>query len=94
MEMAKIIACDATECAYNRDSQCHAGGITVGGPADHMCDTFFPSSMKGGIADMIGTVGACKVACCQYNSNLECSAAGIRVGHEAADVDCLTFAPI
>ena len=92
MEMPVINKCDATECAYNRDEQCHAMAITVGGPGDHKCDTFLRSSKKGGSVDVTGRVGACKVESCKHNHALECSAPGITIGHEGDVVSCLTFA--
>jgi len=93
MEMPKILECDANECAYNTDSQCHAMAITVGGQIDHKCDTFLQSNSKGGVPGMTASVGACKVGGCAYNNQFECSAPGIRIGHEAAMLDCLTFTP-
>ena len=91
MEMVRIIQCDAGECGYNQNGQCHAMAITVGGGIDHRCDTFCLSSMKGGDADTIGSVGACKASSCRHNRNLVCSAPGIKVGHEGNEIDCLTF---
>jgi len=91
VEMAKILECGVEECAYNMDHDCHAMAITVGGTIDHKCDTFCQSSLKGGVADISGTVGACKVSTCAYNMNLECAAPGIKVGHVGEEVDCLTF---
>lgn len=91
MEMPKILECDAAECAYNSENQCRAMAITIGGQADHKCDTFFRSTTKGGVPGMNASVGACKVGACSHNKDFECSAPGIRVGHEAAMLDCLTF---
>jgi len=90
-QMPKVTACDATECSYNQQGNCHAMAITIGGAADHQCDTFCTMSMKGGLADITGSVGACKAASCVHNNNLECSAPSIKVGHDANMIDCLTF---
>lgn len=91
MKMPKISACDVTDCAYNRDQQCHATAITVGDDTHPMCDTFFPASEKGGDETGIGHVGACKVSECKFNTKLECQAPGIRVGYKENEPDCLTF---
>jgi len=92
MEMPKILQCDATECAYNRNQECHAMAITVGDGANPRCDTFWQASTKGGVLNIIGGVGACRATACRYNQSLGCSASGINVGHDAGgEVDCLTF---
>jgi len=91
MEMVRIIQCDATDCAYNQNSQCHAMAITVGNGMDHKCDTFTMGTAKGGFPDVIGGVGACKATSCKHNTSLECQAPGIKVGREGGIVDCLTF---
>jgi hypothetical protein len=89
-QMIKILDCEATECAYNKNSQCHTGAITVG--RDHpQCDTFVQLSHKGGAEDIFGTVGACRVEECKYNQALECSASGIRVQRHANHADCATY---
>ena len=93
MEMPTVMDCDATECAYNSGNMCHATAITIGGEADHRCDTFCQSSAKGGDLQVTGSVGACKVAGCGHNQNLECAAPGVHVGHAGGQVDCLTFSP-
>lgn len=93
MEMPKILECDATECAYNRNRECHAMAITVGDGAMAHCDTYWQSKNKGGVLNIIAGVGACRAVNCEYNQNLECTASGIRVGHKGDAVDCLTFDP-
>jgi hypothetical protein len=92
MEMPKIIVCDATECAYNQDQQCHALAITVGDGNAAKCDTFWNGSEKGGDPDAVAGVGACRAIGCRFNDHLECSAPGINVGHSGNEIDCLTFA--
>lgn len=94
MKMPKVTACDITQCAYNLERKCHALAITVGDGAHPQCDTFCPSSTKGGDAKAIAGVGACKVSQCQHNKNLECQAQGIQIGYMQNEVDCLTFKPI
>lgn len=93
MKLPVILECEADECAYNAQRQCHAAAITVGDGARARCDTFWKAGNKGGIPDVHGEVGACRAAACRYNDRLECSATqGIRVGHHGGEVDCLTFA--
>lgn len=94
-EMAKILGCDVMDCSYNKHNACHTMAITVGGAADAcpMCDTYVHSSLKGGILDMQGGVGACKVEGCTFNDALECSAGSIKVGKHNGHPDCKTFAP-
>ena len=92
MNMPKISACEAVDCSYNRNKQCHAMAITVGGPeACACCDTFLHAGKKGGVADMTGSVGACKVDACTFNSSLECAASQIKVGMHEGHADCATF---
>ncbi len=91
--MVKIMSCDATECSYNADKQCHAFAVTIGGGIDHKCDTFCKMENAGGAPDTTAGVGACKVTSCSHNESLECAAPGIRIGHEGTEVDCLTFSP-
>lgn len=92
MEMPKILGCDAMECAYNKDQQCHALAITVGDGSKARCDTFWSGSPQGGDLNVIGGVGACRATGCRFNERLECTATGIQVGHASGEVDCLTFA--
>jgi hypothetical protein len=91
MEMPQILACDATECAYNQNQKCHALAITVGDGDRAQCDTFWKAASKGGILSIIGGVGACRATNCRFNQDLECSARSINVGHQGTEVDCLTF---
>ena len=57
------------------------------------CDTFCPSSARGGEPSITAGVGACKVIGCKYNDHLECHASGIVVGRRNREVDCLTYSP-
>ena len=91
VEMPKVIECLMDECAYNADKECHARAITVGGGACPMCDTAMKSVKKGGVIDMIGSVGACKVENCRFNDSLECSAVGISVMLHDQHAECGTF---
>lgn len=91
MEMPKVLECLMDECAYNKEKKCHAMAITVGGGMCPLCDTFMKTVKKGGVADMIGTVGACKVENCQLNTSLECNAGGIRVVLHNQHAECATF---
>jgi len=92
MQMPQIKMCEAKNCAYNRDQQCHAQAITIGDKRHPMCDTFTKSQEKAGDGGTIGCVGACRTSSCQHNQELLCTAQGIDVGaHKAADWDCKTY---
>lgn len=91
IQAPKVLNCDAVECSYNKNKECHALAITIGDHDCPMCDTFFKSSQKGGAMEMTGSVGACKESDCKYNSSLECSAPGIQVGHHMDHADCSTY---
>lgn len=90
ISMPKILSCSVTDCAYNKNNECHTMAITVG--SEHAeCDTFYKTASRGGAADLIGAVGACKVEVCKYNKTLECSASGINVAPHGGHADCKTF---
>ncbi len=91
MDVPKIGHCDAENCAYNRDKQCHAIAITVGDQTHPKCDTFMESPHKGGDSSATGTVGACKVSICEYNEMLECHAPQIEVDLHNHAAECATF---
>lgn len=91
MKMAHIRNCELSNCGYNMQGHCHALAITVGGPGDHQCDTFFSHPEKGGNPSAIGMVGACKVTSCTHNTALECSADKISVGKCGFDADCMAY---
>jgi hypothetical protein len=94
MEMSNVAQCRVADCAYNKEQECHAYAITVGGDADHpQCDTFVHASVKGGDPGITAGVGACKVAGCAFNESLECSADNIDVLYEGSEPDCGTFQP-
>lgn len=92
MEMPKVLACSMNECAFNREKQCHALAINVGG-SHPACDTFTNSSSRAGIPETTAGIGACKVGSCKFNTALECSAPGITVGHHEKHADCKTYVP-
>jgi len=85
----KIMACQVTECSYNKNKECHAMAITVGN-SHPTCDTFIKSSFQGG-TDSIGGVGACRAVDCKWNESLECTAEGINVGTHENHADCVTY---
>lgn len=93
VEMPNVSACQVTECAYNRDQNCHARAITVGDGVKPGCDTFFVSASHVQKNAETAGVGACKVSGCRYNDDLECQAAAIEVGFLGDSVDCLTYTP-
>lgn len=91
MRMPKVRECSVSECAYNKDQKCHAIAITVGDSVHPECDTFCPSSIKGGDMGCLAGVGACKVSVCMHNSNLECQAQDVCIGKRGNEIDCLTY---
>lgn len=91
LEMPLVKNCSATECAYNRNQNCHAKAITVGDTITPHCDTFFNSNTHNKETKRIAGVGACKVSGCQYNNDFECTASGIMVGPNQGSVNCLTY---
>lgn len=94
LEMPQVSECTVTGCSYNDHSGCHAFAITVGGSgADAACATFIPLSSKGGLAKVIGQVGACQRSDCQHNESLECRASSVKVGAGSDLADCLTYSP-
>lgn len=95
LRLPVINECEATDCVYNDNRNCHAQAITVGDRTHPMCDTYLRADEKGGIQGITGGVGACKVDSCIYNRSFECVAPqGINVGRNGSDVVCTTFAPV
>lgn len=92
ISMPKILSCSVTECAYNKNNECHTLAITVGDGSHPECDTFYRAKNKGGAPDQTGGVGACKVDICKFNNAFECSAPGINVAPHSGHADCKTFA--
>ena len=93
MTMPKVLDCEVTDCAYNRNKECHTMAITVGAHECPFCDTFYKSAQKGGAPDMMGGVGACRESDCRFNKSLECTASGIHIGLHEGHADCKTFSP-
>jgi len=91
MQMAEIMTCSATDCAYNMEKQCHALAVTIGDVTSPRCDTEFMASMKGGKEDVTAGVGACKVMNCVYNDSLECAAGCIDLEMQDGHAQCCTF---
>jgi len=89
MEMSGILACDMSNCVYNKDNRCHTMGITVGPHAE--CNTFNHASARGGFEEISGGVGACLAAGCKFNDRLECKAPNINVMTHDRHPDCKTF---
>lgn len=91
LAMSKITGCEARDCSYNMNGQCHTIAITVGDEGCAMCDTYTKYENKGGASDVIGAVGACREADCLYNQSLECNAGSIKVGMHSGHADCVTY---
>lgn len=93
LDLATVIGCSVSSCAYNQTNACAAAAITMGAPEKDKaaCITFIPLSVKGGKANVNSFVGACTRDDCAYNDHLECSAASVQVGDAGAE--CLTYSP-
>lgn len=91
LDMPDVTACEVTDCAYNKNKNCHARAITVGHGVHPGCDTFLPSDQHSRRSEGAG-VGACKVTSCKHNDDFECQAKSIKVGRREEKVECLTFA--
>ncbi len=92
LRTGQVKKCDASQCAYNTEHQCHALAITIGDEQNHpMCDTYCSASVKGGDLNIMAGVGACKISECVFNAALECQSPEIVVGPTGDEVDCLTF---
>ena len=93
LQMPAVRECAAVACSFNDDG-CHAPAVTVAAAGEAAsCATFVESTMRGGIAEITGSVGACARADCTYNTNLACTAQSIQVGPAATASDCLTYQP-
>ena len=80
LQMPAVRECAATACSFN-DGGCHAPAVTVASAGDAAsCATFVESSVRGGIADVTGTVGACARTQCVHNTNLACTAESVKIG--------------
>ena len=93
MEMSRVMKCEVSDCAYNRQNCCQTMAITIGDGFRPRCDTFCRFTEKGGETGCTAGVGACKVFSCVYNRDLECRAPGISVGYKGQEPDCMTFQP-
>jgi hypothetical protein len=87
--LPSIQSCSATTCAYNENSSCHAGAITVAGD-NAACGTFVEISFRAGV-EAGGVVGACHRSECKFNDKLECTASSVQVGAGKDVADCLTY---
>lgn len=92
IEMPEVMQCQATQCAYNMDTKCHARAITVGNMDQQLCDTMFVTDRHTQREETAG-VGACRSANCMYNEDLECQMeTGIDVTLSGGQARCGTFA--
>jgi hypothetical protein len=87
-----VARCEVTDCFYNRDTNCHAPAINIGGEHPN-CDTFIPTANHISRMEQ-GMVGACHVNQCKWNQDLTCHAANIVVAHHNLHADCETYTPV
>lgn len=91
VKMPEVVNCAQTDCAYNKSSECHACGITLGGGGtEHLCDTMFIAEDHTA-RDGTAGVGACRATGCAFNEDWECSADSIKVGVNGGQTECMTF---
>ncbi|QOC89755.1 DUF1540 domain-containing protein [Micromonospora craniellae] len=94
LQMPAVRECAAISCSFN-DGGCHAPAVTVAAAGEAAsCATFVESPIRGGIAEITGTVGACARTDCSHNKNLACKAPSVQVGSGVTVSDCLTYQPI
>lgn len=87
---SKVLSCGVTECAYNRNKECHAPSISIGS-GHAICDTFTHTGSPQ--ESSMPSVAACQIQDCQFNQNLGCQAPGITVWNHEQHADCVTFLP-
>ena len=90
IEMPEVKKCNVENCAYNKDSLCHARAITVGDAKQHLCDTMMASDIHTKRQDTAG-VGACRSTGCMHNEDFECQADDINVILSGDQALCGTF---
>ncbi len=91
IRMPFIIGCDAEDCSYNTDKECHAMAITIGVSGLPQCDTFADLTGKGGVLESFGCVGACREELCTYNDSLECTSAAVLIRMRNGRPNCVAF---
>lgn len=89
MSLPIVSTCSASSCAYNRDSNCHAGAITVTGDAS-TCGTYVEAGAQAG-GEATASVGACHRSECVFNSALECTAKDVAIDASGDVAACRTF---
>ncbi len=89
--MPFIIGCDAEDCSYNRNKECHALAVTIGVSGLPQCDTYASLTGKGGAAETFGTVGACREALCTFNESLECASAAVLIRLRNGRPNCIAY---
>ncbi|MCL4473031.1 MAG: DUF1540 domain-containing protein [Actinobacteria bacterium] len=92
-EMGTVLACQVDACSYNRNLECRAGQIEVGGCEHAKCDTFTTEQVEE-LETAKPMVAACDVAGCKFNENATmCLAPAISLGHHAEHAECDSFVP-
>lgn len=84
-----VNTCSVAGCAYNHDTDCHAGAITITGLSS-ACGTYVTSDQVAGNGHH-AQVGACHRSECVHNAALECTASSVMIGPGADLADCLTY---
>ena len=88
-DMPPVAKCDVNNCFFNRNNNCHAPAINIGGDKP-ICDTFIAEGHHINRSDM-AMVGACHVRDCRWNKDMLCNAQGITVSLKSGEADCVTF---
>lgn len=89
-EQGPVLTCQKTDCSYNMDECCYAGGIQVGD--NHpQCDTYTRQQVQA--TQEMAVVSQCMVDQCHFNNAQTCHAAGITVAEHTGHADCYTMRP-
>lgn len=93
VEMPLVKKCDAQNCGFNGQKNCHAKAITIGDGTNPGCDTFMETKTHTRESKRIAGVGACKVSGCKFNNDYECTSNNISVGIVDGEIKCRTYVP-
>jgi hypothetical protein len=85
-----VLTCTAADCSYNRELECWAPEIKVGG-THPTCDTFTHLNVPPAVQESV--VASCSIDICDFNDHAHCAARGVTVSNHTAHADCITFRP-
>lgn len=92
-EMGMVLACQVDACSYNRNLECRAGQIEVGGCEHAKCDTFTTGQIEE-LETAQPMVANCDVSDCKFNQDARnCQAPAVSLGHHGQHAECDSFVP-